>query len=72
MSAPTPEPGSTTEDEPMSVAVGEPSLSDHGVHELPLQTSSKESDTGTALSARVEYLEAETKHLRNLTEHKRC
>ena len=67
-SAPTPEPVSTTEDEPMCVAVGEPLLSDYGVHELPLQTSSKESDTTTALSARVEYLEAETKHLRNLTD----
>ena len=64
----SPELGSTTEDEPMSVAVGEQLLSDYGVHELPLQTSSNESDTGTALSARVEYLEAETKHLRNLTD----
>ena len=52
----------------MSVAVGEPLLSDYGVHQLSLQTSSKESDTGTALSARVEYLEAEIKHLRNLTD----
>ena len=61
--SPTPEPVSTTDDEPMCVAVGEPLLSDYCVHELPLQTSSKESDTSTALSARVDYLEAETKNL---------
>ena len=37
MSAPTPspEPGGTTEDEPMPVAVGEPLLSDYGVHDCP-------------------------------------
>ena len=70
VSAPIPslESGSTMEDEPMSVAVGKPLLSDYGVHELPLQTSYKESDTGAALSARVEYLEAEIKHLRNFTD----
>ena len=60
VSAPTPE--STTDDEPMSVAIGEPLLSDYCVHELPSEGDSKES--GTALTARLEYLEAKTMHLR--------
>ena len=47
----------------MSVAKGEPLLSDYSVHELPSQ--GEESNTATALSARVEYLEAETKHLKS-------
>ena len=64
VSAPTPE--STTDDEPMAVAVGEPLLSDFNVHELPFERDNKGSDT--AIAARVEYLEAETKHLRNLVD----
>ena len=64
VSAPTPE--STPDDEPMAVAVGEPLLSDFSVHELPFEADNKESDT--AIAARVEYLEAETKHLRNLVD----
>ena len=47
----------------MLVAIGEPLLSDYSVHELPSQEDDKQSDT--ALAARVEYLEAETKHLRS-------
>ena len=65
VSAPTP--GSTTDEEPMSVAIGEPLLS---VHELPSQGDNEES--GTALAARVEYLEAETKHLRSRIDAKKA
>ena len=60
VSAPTP--GSTTDEEPMSVSIGEPLLSDYSVHELPSLGGTSE-ESGTALAARVEYLEAETKHL---------
>ena len=49
-------PGSTTNEEPMSVAIGEPLLSDYSVHELPSQRES-----GTAFAVRVK---AKTKHLR--------
>ena len=60
VSAPTP--GSTTDEEPMSVSIGEPLLSEYSVHELPLLGGTSE-ESGTALAARAEYLEAETKHL---------
>ena len=68
VSAPTP--GSTTDEEPMSVAVGEPLLSDYSVYELPSQGDDEES--GIALAARVEYLEAETKHLRSHIDAKKA
>ena len=55
--------GSTTDEEPMSVAIEEPLLSDYSVHELPSQEDGNESCTASA--ARVEYLEAETKYLRS-------
>ena len=42
----------------MLAAIGEPLLSDYSVHELPSQEDDEPS--GTALAARVEYLEAET------------
>ena len=60
--------GTTTEDEPMCVSVGEPLLSDYSIHELPSTSESKKSDT--ALAARVEFLEAETKHLSSLVNAK--
>ena len=60
VTAPTPE--NTTDEEPMSVTIGEPLLSDYSIHEFPLQDSGKQSDT--ALAARVELLEAETTYLR--------
>ena len=62
-SASAPTPGSTTDEDPMLAAIGEPLLSDYSVHELPSQEDDKPS--GTALAARVEYLEAETKQLRS-------
>ena len=61
LTAPTSE--STTDDEPMSVSIGEPLLSDYSIHELPLQTEDKQ--CGTALAARVELLEAETTYLKS-------
>ena len=61
VTAPTIE--STTDEEPMSVSIGEPLLSDYSIHELPEQNSDKESST--ALAARVELLEAETTYLRS-------
>jgi hypothetical protein len=45
----------------MSVAIREPLLSDYSIRELPSQEDEKES--GTALAARVEFLEAESKRL---------
>ena len=47
----------------MSASRGETLLSDYSVHELPSHGENKESDI--ALAARVEYLEAKTKYLRN-------
>ena len=61
VTAPTVE--STTDEEPMSVSIGEPLLRDYSVHELPEQTNDRESNT--ALAARVELLEAETTYLRS-------
>ena len=62
VSAPTPE--STSDEDPMSVSVREPLLSDYSIHELPLVSDDKPCDT--ALAARVELLEAETAYLRSL------
>ena len=53
----------TMDDEPMSASIGEPLLSNYSVHELPSHGENKESDI--AFAARVEYLEAKTKYLRN-------
>ena len=64
-----PTPGSTTDDEPMSVGIGEPLLSDFSVHvhELCVQ-SDDDKDMTTALAAHVELLEAETKYLGSLVD----
>lgn len=55
---------SVTDEEPMSVTIGEPLLSDYSVHELPSQEDDRETSTAlddkessTALAAQVEYLE---------------
>ena len=47
----------------ISASIEETLLSDYNVHELPSHSKSKES--GIALAARVEYLKAKTKYLRN-------
>ena len=59
-------PESTTDEEPMSVSIGEPLLSDFSVHELPVENDDKQCDTDTALAARVEMLKAETEYLRSI------
>lgn len=41
-------------------------MSDYSIHELPLQNDEQQSDCSTALAARVELLEAETRYLRAL------
>ena len=64
VSAPTP--GSTTDDDPMSVSIGEPLMSDYSVHESPLQKDEQQNDCSTALAVRVELLEAEARYLRSL------
>ena len=56
-------PGSTTDEDPMLAAIGEPLLSGYNVHELPSQEDDWQSCM--ALAARVEYLEAETKQLKS-------
>ena len=63
VSAPTP--GSATDEEPMSVSIGEPLMSDYSIHELPLQDFDQQSECSTALAARGELLEAETRCLRS-------
>ena len=52
----------------MCLSVGEPLISDYSIHELPSTSESKKSDT--ALAARVEFLEVETKHLSSLVNAK--
>ena len=57
----------------MSVSPGEPLLSDYGIHELPPFSSKLDSESGmseTALFARIEFLEAETKRLMSLIDTK--
>ena len=55
---------SNTDDDQSSMcaSIGEPLLSDYGIHELP---SGSEKHSDSALTARVEFLEAETKYLRS-------
>ena len=55
-------PASTTDDEPMSVSIGEPLLSDYSVCELPAEDDNQASCI--ALGARVELLEAEDSYVR--------
>ena len=49
----------------MCASIGEPLLSDYSIHELP---SSSEKHSDSALTARVEFLEAETKYLRSIAD----
>ena len=51
----------------MCASIGEPLLSDYSIYELP---SSFERPSNSALAARLEFLEAETKYLRSVTDEK--
>ena len=61
-----PTPGSTTDNEPMSASAGEQLFSDYSVHELPSTGESAETNVAL-LTARVEFLESETKYLRSVS-----
>lgn len=49
----------------LSASIGEPLLSDYGVHELPGYDDNRDIFLDTALAARIESLEAETEHLQS-------
>jgi hypothetical protein len=55
----------TTDEELMSASPGEQYFSDYNVHELPI-IGNEESNGDVQIKARLEMLEAETKHLRVL------
>ena len=61
-----PTPGITTDNEPMSASAGEQLFSDYSVHELPSTGESAETNVAL-LTARVEFLEPETKYLRSVS-----
>jgi len=60
-------PGSTSTDdeqESLSASIGEPLLSDFGVHELPGYDGGRNKLVDTALTARIEMLESQMQHLK--------
>ena len=61
-----PTPGSTTDNEPMSASAGEQLFSDYSVHKLPSTGESAETNVAL-LTARVEFVESETKYLRSVS-----